>query len=138
MAESIVFDTGVKTFVLNDTTEIRFNPTSVAFMEKIQNATNELNAIHERFAKEVENIGAYKALKNADEEMRPVLDGLFGDDFCAKVFPPDEMYLLDIAGGFPVWANVVMAIVDKMDDSLKEEKTLIDKRIRKYSAKYKK
>lgn len=140
MAESIVFDTGVKTYDVNGNADISFNPTSGAFIEKMQNTASELNAIHETFVKGTETDGsnAYKLLRDADEQMRGVLDAAFGDGFCKAVCPKDKMYLLDIANGFPLWANLMLAILDKMDDSLASEKTVAQTRIRKYSAKYKK
>lgn len=136
--DAIKFETGLKTFDVNGAVEITFNPTSAAFLCKLQSTAEELNAVHERFAADAKNGDALTLLEKADVEMRKILDGVLGDGFCAAAVPPDNALLLDIGGGFPIWANIILAILGKMDDSLAAEKGVAEKRIRKYSAKYKK
>lgn len=136
--DTIKFETGLKTFDVNGAVEITFNPTSAAFLRKLQSTAEELNAVHERFAAGAKNSDALTLLEKADAEMRTIIDGVLGDGFCAAAVPPDDALLLDIGGGFPIWANIILAILEKMDDSLLKEKDAAEKRIRKYSAKYKK
>ena len=69
-----------------------------------------------------------------DQEMRGVLDGLFGDGLCEKIF--GEMSLYASADGLPVWENFILAVIDLFDDSVKREAALSDKRIQKHVQKY--
>ena len=112
----ITFETGVKTWDVLGRAEIAFNPTSAAFLKRLQDTVESLDAAHETAAKA--DGSKFDALMAADKQMRNILDSVFGDGFCAKVFPPDDMTLLDLAGGLPIWANFILAIMEQMDESL--------------------
>ena len=71
-----------------------------------------------------------------DAEMRNIIDGIFAVPVCAALFPKQTVYA--VGGGFPTWANLLYAIVDKMDEGAAGEKKMAQQRIRKYSEKYKK
>lgn len=77
-----------------------------------------------------EKIKSYKK----EIDMRGVLDGLFGDGLCEKIF--GEMSLYASADGLPVWENFILAVIDLFDDSVKREAALSDKRIQKHVQKY--
>lgn len=139
MADIISFETGLKTFSLNDKCEVTFNPTDVSFLEKLYNAAEQLDARQERFRDESKNpenaAKLFELARVCDAEIREIIDGLFDAPVCAAVFP--EVSMFAVGDGFPVWANLLYAVVDKMDGSLTAEKATAQKRIRKYSAKYK-
>lgn len=138
MAEIIQFDTGEKVFSLNEKVEVTFNPMDIAFLEELYSAAEELDKRNSAFkdaAEKIDGKEVFDLARACNEEMREILDGIFDKPICADLFP--SSYVMAIGDGFPVWANLLYALVDKMDDSLSVEKGRAKERIRKYSAKYK-
>ena len=41
-----------------------------------------------------------------------------------------------LSGGLPLWANLLLAIMDEMDESVSREIKLSDERLAKYTKKY--
>ena len=62
------------------------------------------------------------------------MDSVFGDGFCAEVF--HGMQLTAMAGGLTVLENFVFAVIDKMDESIRDNMAKREGRIAKYTAKY--
>ena len=107
-------------------------------LRKVYLALKDLEGKQKEQAEAREESGDIQAvfdrLHALDQEMRGVLDGLFGDGLCEKVF--GEMSLYALADGFPVWENFLLAVIDLFYDSLKREAALSDKRIQKHVQKY--
>ena len=80
--------------------------------------------------------GAFDLARQRDEEMGKVLDGLFDAPVCAAAF--GDMSPCAFASGFPVWLNMMLAIVDEMDGNIGDIKSQAEARIAKYKAKYQK
>lgn len=138
MAEIISFETGEKTFSLNEKCEVTFNPMDLAFLNKLYVAAEEMDKRNDAFrvtAEKLEGAEVFNLARDCDKEMRGIIDELFGKPICADLFPSG--YVMAIGDGFPVWSNLLYAVIDKMDGSLSVEKEIAQKRIRKYTAKYK-
>ena len=105
----LTFDSGVVSYSLNGKCEVSFNPADRAFAERFYNAV---------------------------EEMQKVLDGLFDAPVCAAVF--GDMSLCAFANGFPVWLNLMLAILDEIEANIGDIQKQADPRIAKYKAKYQK
>lgn len=136
--EKIQFASGVKEYTINDKCTIAFNPTDSNFLERLYNTFEDLDKKQEEYRNEAISDGreAFKKNRERDEEMRNAIDGILGDGVCAALFGSMNVYAL--ADGLPVWANLMLAIIDEMDDSIKAEQKKTSPRVAKYTARYKK
>lgn len=136
----IRFDTGVVSFNVNDAVTIEFNPTDSEVVEKIYSTFEELDKKQDAYKAEVERCADKKEIfeiaRRRDQEMREMLDGLFGKPICAPLFGAMNVYAM--ADGLPVWCNLMLAIVDQIDTTFSRQQKLTNPRIKKYSEKWKK
>jgi hypothetical protein len=68
--------------------------------------------------------------------MRKLLDEFFGTPVCDGLF--GSMNLFASANGLPVWANLLLALTEEVEGAMQGELTAREKRIAKYTEKYKK
>ena len=130
------FDLGLNEYDLGGKVTVRFNPTDVSFLEKLSESFATLDRIQEEVKREEisDEKDVYNLAKNLDTRMREIIDALFGMDVCTPLF--GEMNLFASAGGLPVWANLMLAIADEVQDSMDSELKHREARIRKYTEKY--
>ena len=130
------FDLGLNEYDLGGKVTVQFNPTDVSFLEKLSESFAALDQIQEEVKREeiTDEKDVYNLAKNLDIRMREIIDALFGMDVCTPLF--GEMNLFASAGGLPVWANLMLAIADEVQDSMDSELTQREARIRKYTEKY--
>lgn len=133
------FANGVQSYTVNGVEDaLRLNPSDAEMLRKVYLALKDLEEKQKKQAEAREESGDIQAvfdrLHALDQEMRGVLDGLFGDGLCEKIF--GEMSLYASADGLPVWENFILAVIDLFDDSVKREAALLDKRIQKHVQKY--
>ena len=131
--------TGLTEYDINGKCSVMFNPTDVAFVEKIFSAFNGMDEKTEEYARkiaeETDNAKAFELARQKDAEMREIINGIFGCDVCGPVFGSINVYAQ--ADGLPLWANLLLAIIDEMDDAFAREKKAADPRIKKYTDKFK-
>lgn len=136
--KELQFDTGLVTYNINGAFELSFNPTDSAFVEGLFNTFDELDKKQEAYKAEIEKAEKreiFDIARKRDEEMREMIDAALGAPVCEAVFGGMNVYAL--ADGLPVWANLLLAIMDEIDTSFAVNQKQTDARIRKYSAKYK-
>lgn len=136
--EKIIFNSGIKEYTINDSVTIRFNPTDSNFLERLYYTFDDLDKKQEAYKNEAIEDGkeAFRKNRERDAEMREAIDGVLGDGVCNALFGNMNVYAL--ADGLPVWANLMLAIIDEMDDSVKAEQKKTSPRVAKYTARYKK
>lgn len=138
--ENLDFDTGLVTFNVNGVTQVSFNPTDSNFAERLYSAFEELDKKQESHRSQIEKMADKKEIfefsRERDNEMRNIIDSVLGAPVSAALFGTMNVYAL--AGGLPVWANLMLAVMDKMDSAFIQEKKLTDARVKKYTDKYKK
>ena len=66
--------------------------------------------------------------------MKETINGIFGKDVMTPLIGDMSAYAM--ADGLPVWANIILAIIDVMDASITEEAKKSATRIDKYTKKY--
>ena len=138
--KSLTFDSGIEEYDLDGKVSVKFNPTDVAFLEKLSDSFASLDLIQEEVKLSQEEItdekDVFNLAKNLDQKMRDIINALFGQDVCTPLF--GEMNLFASAGGLPVWANLMLAVADEVQNSMQGELKKREARIRKYTDKYKK
>jgi len=138
--KELVFDSGVVSYSLNGKCEVSFNPADHAFAERFYSAVDEMGKLQDEYAQKAKELQepsqAFSLARQRDEEMGKVLDGLFDAPVCASVF--GDMSLCAFANGFPVWLNLMLAILDEIEANIGDIQKQADPRIAKYKAKYQK
>ncbi len=140
MAEVLKFETGIKEFSLNGEKSVFFSPTDMNFVEKVFRVVENLDQKEQDFQKELETLSEEEEAKvfdlgrAHDAEIRQVINGLFDDDVCTPVF--GNLNVFALADGLPVWANLLFAIIDTLDEEFVKQKEKTNPRIAKYTAKY--
>ena len=133
------FNTGVESFPVNGVPDVlRFNPTDIELLRKIYVSMKDLEAKQkERNSAQSDSddiIDTLNKAKQLDTEMRGIIDGVFGDGLCNKIFGDESLYAS--ADGLPVWQNFILAVIDLFDEATKREAALSNEKIQKYVKKY--
>lgn len=132
------FDTGLITFLVNGKVEVSFNPTDSAFVERFFDTFDALDRKQEAYKAEAykiaDNREVFALARRRDAEMREMIDGIFQQPVCADLFGGMNVYSL--ADGLPVWCNFLLAVLDQIDSAIAREKKATNPRIAKYTAKY--
>ena len=132
--------TGLKEYNINGKCKVLFNPTDLNFINRVFDAFNELDKKNEEYRKAVENetdgVKIFKVAREMDADMRQMIDTALGCDVCSPVFGDISVYAS--ADGLPLWANLLLAIIDEMDDAFAKEKKAANPRIKKYTDKFNK
>ena len=135
--KSLSFPDGREEYRLNDKVSVRFNPTDVTFLEKLSDTYQQLDALQEELNEARSTLSeedVFVFARGQDAKMRSVLDALFDKPICDVLFGPLNLYAS--AHGFPVWANLMVAITDEVQSAMKGELAAREKRIAKYTEKY--
>ena len=135
---TLTFETGLVTYSLNGACEVRFNPTDSAFAQRLFGSFDTLEKKQEEYQKQAAALSDTREIfafaRERDREMRELLDRVLGAPVCDALF--GEMDLYAMAGGLPVWCNLLLALMDEMDAALAREQKAADPRLKKYLDKY--
>lgn len=137
--KELQFDTGLVTYQVNGSCEITFNPGDIGFVKRLFDLFEKLSGRQDIAEKEagedVDGRELFDLTEQWDAEMRGDIDGLFGEGVSKALFPQVSVFAL--AGGFPLWANFLMAVIDEIDGNLAQEEQKARARVDKYMKKYK-
>ncbi len=135
----IKFDTGVVCYNINDRVQVSFNPTDSAFVERLYKTFDVLDAKQEAYKSEIEGVKDNKEIfdiaRKRDQEMREMIDEALATPVSDELFGAMNVYAM--AGGLPVWANFLLAIMDEVDTSFAREQKATNPRLARYTEKYK-
>jgi hypothetical protein len=133
----IRFDTGVQSFQINGGVNVEFNPTDSEFAKKLFSLFEELEARQHEYAKRAENEADPKKILDLadqfDKEIREKIDAIFGKPICADVFKTNVLALGD---GLPVWANLMLSVLDQMDTGFDVQKAKTNARVKQYTERW--
>ncbi len=136
--KSLNFSDGLEEYRLNDRVTVRFNPTDMNFLEKLSAAFGKLDALQEEVRDSRDSITddreVFPVARELDAKMRAILNELFDADICTPLF--GGLNLFASSGGLPVWANLMLAVSEEVQNSMSAELAAREKRIAKYVAKY--
>lgn len=134
------FSTGVVEMQVNGVRSIRFNTSDIGFLETLYGLLGKIEAIDADTAKKKDKTTdpakLFDLARSSDKRMRDAVDAIFGDGFCDEVF--QGVRLLALADGLTVIENFIFAVVDEMDESVRDNLAKRNDRIAKYTAKYQK
>lgn len=131
---------GTKELSINGKVTVSFCPTDVAFVKKIVDVFEKCDIAQEKFRKNATAKDGYAeffdAAQQLNKELRDLINQIFDKDICTPVF--GDISLIAFADGLPLWANLLLALIDELDASFEEEKAQLNPRIKKYAEKYRK
>ncbi len=131
----IKVNTGLVDFDLGGKVTVSFNPTDMVFGQKMNKTIEGLIEIHERPLPE-DTTETLAEIVKRDAEARGLIDGLFGKEVCAPLYGTISVFA--ICDGFPLWANLLTALLEEMDAGAEQSVKDMQKRISKYTNKYSK
>lgn len=139
MPNIIQLETGFSEYDINGVT-VRFNPTDLSFCERVFSTFDTMDGMQEEYNAAItaaqDNAAVFAVYHDMEDKMRGMIDDVFGDHVCEAMFGRMSVYAL--AGGLPIWANLMLALIDEMDASFAREKKLTNPRLKKYADKYRK
>lgn len=132
------FATGLIEAQVNGGRVIRFNPADVGFMDTLFGLLGKIEAIaaetEKKQGKTDNPATLFDYARVSDKRMREAVDSVFGEGFCEEVFP--GIRLTALADGLTVLENFIFAVLDEMDESVRDNLSKRNERIAKYTAKY--
>ncbi len=136
--KSLNFESGLVTYNINGKCQVSFNPTDSNFVERLYLAFEDLDKKQESYKTQVEKLADKREIfdfaRERDVEMRQVIDGLFDAPVSDSLFGGMSVYA--VAGGLPVWCNLMLAVMDEIDTTFSREQKATNPRIAKYTEKY--
>lgn len=136
--EKLNISTGLKEYSLNGKVSVWFNPTDSVFISRIFETFDALEKKQDEYGAKIAEATDIKEslaiMSGMNEEMRDKLAELFGQDIITPLIGSTNVYAL--SDGLPVWANIMLAIMDQVEGEYKEQTKLSKKRMAKYTAKY--
>lgn len=130
MPKALTFETGLVEYDINGKATARFNPTDESFVQRLYDTFNTLDGLQQMFANDKD----FSRFAELDKDMRASIDGLLGDGVADALF--DDMNCYALAGGLPVWANLVLALLDEVSDAYEREFGQSDARMKAHEKKY--
>ena len=136
--KALNFESGLVTYNINGKCQVSFNPTDSNFVERLYLAFEALDKKQESYKTQVEKLADKREIfdfaRERDAEMRKIIDGLFDAPVSDSLFGGMSVYA--VAGGLPVWCNLMMAVMDEIDTTFSREQKATNPRIAKYTEKY--
>ena len=132
--------TGLVEFEINKAVKVKFNPTDVNFIERVVNAFNELEKLNTEYGSklnvETPTEELFKITHEADNRMRDSVNAIFGEDICTPLI--GNVHIFAISEGLPIWANILLALLEECDATAVIEQQKTNPRLEKYIKKYEK
>lgn len=139
MPNIIQFNTGAVEYDINGT-KVLINPTDLAFVERVFNTFDTMDKMQEEYQASIDKAGndaeaLFAVYREMEDKMRGLVNEVFDEpDICGSLFGRVSVFAL--SDGLPLWANLMLALIDEMDTAFAREKKLTNPRIKKYTAKY--
>ena len=135
------FTHGVREYTVhgvNGDAVIRFNPTDGEFVQRLYHAFEVLDKKQDAYTEEIRKCGdrvkIFEIARKRSDEMREIIDGIFEEPICEKVFGRMNLYAL--SDGLHVWTNFLLALMDETDSAFAREQKATNPRLKKYTEKY--
>lgn len=133
-------DSGVQEISINGKVSVYVNLTDINFVERVFSAFDAMDKQQEKYQAVLKDEADAKVIFETahamDAEMRDLINSLFDLDVCTPIF--GEMNVYAIAGGLPLWCNLMLCLIDNMNDTFAAEKKQTNPKLQKYLAKFQK
>lgn len=133
----LTMNNGVKAYAVNGIENaLYFNPLDADFAKRILDAIPKCQKIMEnkQISTDDEAEVLFAKLREADKEIRAAIDEAFGQPLCEKIFT--ETRVTALADGFPLWLNLILAVVDEIDASISRVDKQSSEKLQYYTGKY--
>lgn len=131
-------NTGLVEYNLAGKVSVEFNPTDQTFAEKLYRTFEQLDEKQDEYKEKMEKaLGTedmFTVGRELDAEMKKAINELFGKDVMTPLLGDMSAYAM--ADGLPVWANIILAILEVIDKTITDEMGKTASRIDKYTKKY--
>ena len=119
--------------------ELYFNPTDGEFVQRLYHAFDMLDKKQEAYNEEIQKCGnnakIFEIARKRSDEMRTVIDGIFEEPICEKIFGRMNLYALSTDGLY-IWAELLLALMDATDEAFSKSREAAKARLKKYTEKY--
>lgn len=137
---ALSFGSGVKTYTVNETCEISFNPASSQFAQKLLDTVDRCQQVMDETKKkqaavEADKAAVFELAAEQDGKISEHIDSLFGPGKSAQLFTWGPTAWSD---GLPVWLNFCMAILDEVAQNVTQQQGQASERMQEYMKKYEK
>lgn len=135
--EELTLDDGLVCLSINGKCETIFNPTDLGFIEKLFDVFDSLERRQKDLEARIndsEPRAVFQIAREADAEMRELIDGLMGPGTCAALY--GDMNVYSRAQGLPVWANLLFSVMDRCETETVTQQKQMRPALEKYTAKY--
>ena len=130
----IKVNTGLVDYDLGGKVTVSLNPTDLSFGDRLYDAIDKMSALQDEPVPEGETKEVLVAMIDKDRRAREIIDGLFEKEVCRPLY--GTISLFAIADGLPLWANLLMAILEQMQIGAEKRRAEVEKKIKKYTDKY--
>lgn len=135
--EELELDDGLLCLSINGKSETVFNPTDIGFIERVYRVFEQLDGIQTDLEKRIrasERDQIFAIAREADEQMRELVDGVMGAGTCAAQFGDVNVYAR--AGGLPLWTNLLFAVLDRCEAEVGAQEAAMSPRLEQYAKKW--
>lgn len=133
------FNLGVVELPVNGGRVVRFNPSDAGFLDTLFALMGKIESIskdtEKKLAKTDDLAKRFDYGRAGEKRRREAVDSVFGEGFCDDVF--QGIWMTSMADGMMALENFIFAIVDEMNEDIKDNLAKRNDRIAKYTAKYK-
>ena len=138
MATALHISTGIEELVLNEKVHIFLNPADPTFAKLLFTKFSALEEEDRAWRERMKDLQDPKAVMEewdtGDKMFRAAIDGVLGEGTCEALIGGTSV--LALADGLPIWANILLAIIEQMDDALTRQEKTVNPKLQKYMSKY--
>ena len=143
--KELVLDLGLEEYQLSDKNGkvravVEFNPTDMYFVERLSNVFERMEGLQDKYKGQIEaakdGMSAFNVARKIDADMHKIVDDLFGEKgITEKIYGKMSLYALG-ANQIPVWANLLLPIMDEVDGAVKAAQKESNPKLQEYLNKY--
>lgn len=129
--------TNIEEFKLNGTVSVFYNPSDPNFIGEIFDALNDFSNKTDEYHSQIEKASVEEALalgRKLDADMRARFEQIFGVDVITPIIGKTNVYA--VADGLPIWANLLLAVMETLKGVDEEQLKRGNSRIAAYTKKY--
>lgn len=136
--KELIIDTGLKQYKLAEDCVVEFNPTDSEFASKLFDTYEKLESMQKEYKealeKETNNKAIMEKSKDFNNKIKEALNAVFDRDICTPICGDISVFAL--SDGMPIWAKILLVIIDEMNDAFTAEQKKQRAQIDKYTKKY--